>query len=78
MSSDTNIQSYTDVSAALIRNTLESLKFSLPCMQCQQCVQQRVNEVLQKWSLTPVSLVPIVLEDVWTNTAPVVSTENHL
>ncbi|KAK7692325.1 hypothetical protein QCA50_003950 [Cerrena zonata] len=42
-----------DVSAALIRNTLESLKFSLPCTQCQQCVQRRVSDVLLKWTTTP-------------------------
>ncbi|KAK7691893.1 hypothetical protein QCA50_005298 [Cerrena zonata] len=42
-----------DVSAALIRNTLESLKFSLPCIRCRKCVQDRVNEILLKWSITP-------------------------
>ncbi|KAK7689796.1 hypothetical protein QCA50_006435 [Cerrena zonata] len=42
-----------DVSAALIRNTLESFKYSLPCTQCQQCVQRRINEVLLKWTITP-------------------------
>lgn len=59
---NTSIQLSLDVSATLIRNTLQSLKFSLPCMQCQQCVQRRVNEVLLKWSITPVNLFPSVLE----------------
>lgn len=73
-----SIEPSIDVSAALIRNTLESLKFSLPCMQCQQCVQRRVNEVLLKWSITPVNLSPSVLGKVQTKITPVTSPENHL
>lgn len=48
------LNSRIDVSAALIRNTLESVQFSLRCAECQKCVQRRVSDVLLKWSLTPV------------------------
>ncbi|KAK7691715.1 hypothetical protein QCA50_005115 [Cerrena zonata] len=42
-----------DVSVVLLYKTLDAAKTDLPCTDCQQCVTQRVQEIVVRWSLTP-------------------------
>ena len=46
---------FSDIPAALLNSTLDALKFTTPCTECQQAITRRVQEVVVKWSLTPVS-----------------------
>lgn len=54
--SQMNVKMCPDIPQALIRSTFEPVQFLTTCQKCQLQIQRRIDEIVLKWSITPVSL----------------------